>query len=67
MGNAPLPLPVEGVQRSASSLASRLLNVFAAPGDVFEEIRTGTPSTANWLVPLLLACLLGVYNLGTNL
>ena len=67
MGNAPLPLPVEEVQRPASSLASRLLNVFAAPGDVFEEIRTGTPSTANWLVPLLLACLLGVYNLGTNL
>jgi Yip1-like protein len=60
MENAPPPLTVEEVQRPASSLASRLLNVFAAPGDVFEEIRTSTPSTANWLVPLLLTCLVGV-------
>ena len=37
-----------------------MVNVFAAPGDVFEEIRTSTPSTANWLVPVLLACLVGV-------
>jgi hypothetical protein len=60
MENTPLPLPVEELQRPASSLAGRLLNVFAAPGDVFEEIRSSTPSTANWLVPLLLACLVGV-------
>ena len=57
---APPPLPVEEVQRPASSLAGRLLNVFAAPGDVFDEIRTSTPSTANWLVPLLLTCLVGI-------
>src|SRR6266567_4701928 len=60
MENAPLPLPLEEVQRPASSLAGRLLNVFAAPGDVFEEIRTSAPSTANWFVPLLLSCLIGV-------
>jgi hypothetical protein len=51
---------VDEVQRPASSLAGRLLNVFAAPGDVFEEVRSSAPSTANWLVPLLLACLVGV-------
>jgi len=57
---APPPLPVEEVQRPASSLAGRLLNVFAAPGDVFDEIKTSTPSTANWLVALLLTCLVGI-------
>src|SRR5437773_4202235 len=60
MENTPTPLPVAEVQQPASSLAGRLLNVFAAPGDVFEEIRSSAPSTANWLVPLLLACLVGV-------
>src|SRR5437016_12057819 len=60
MENVPAPLSAEEVQRPASSLTGRLINVFAAPGDVFEEIRTSKPSTANWLVPLLLACLVGV-------
>jgi len=58
MGNAPTPL--QEVQHTASSLGGRLVNMFAAPGDVFEEIRTSKPSTANWLVPFLLACLVGV-------
>jgi len=60
MENTPTPLPVAEVQRLPSSLAGRLLNVFAAPDDVFEEIRSSAPSTANWLVPLLLSCLVGV-------
>jgi hypothetical protein len=60
MENAPSPVPVEAVQRPPSSLIGRLLNVYAAPGDVFDEIRTSTPSTGNWLVPLLLTCLVGV-------
>lgn len=40
-------------------LWARLMNVFAAPGEVFEEVRQGPPSAANWLVPALLAMLLG--------
>jgi len=60
MENTPTPLPVADVQQPASSLGGRLVNMFAAPGDVFEEIRTSTPSSANWLVPLLLSCLVGV-------
>ena len=60
MENAPSPIPVEAVQRPPSSLISRLLNIYAAPGEVFDEIRTNKPSTANWLVPLLLTCLVGV-------
>lgn len=38
----------------STSLAARLTNVFAAPGEVFDEVKTSAPSTANWLVPALL-------------
>jgi hypothetical protein len=37
-----------------TSLAARLLNIFATPGEVFEEVKSARPATANWLVPLLL-------------
>lgn len=37
------------------SLAGRLMNVFAAPGEVFDEIKTSPHRAANWLTP---ACLL---------
>ncbi len=36
------------------SLAARLLNVFAIPGEVMEEVKNTTPSIANWLTPALL-------------
>jgi hypothetical protein len=55
----PPAIPAAG-QRPSSSLIGRLFNVFAGPGDVFEELRTGKPVVANWLAPLLLACLTGV-------
>jgi len=42
------------------TLPARLLNVFAVPGDVFEEVRTARPCAANWLVPALIACGVGV-------
>jgi hypothetical protein len=32
------------------SLAARLLNVFAIPGDVFEEVKTSPGNMGNWLV-----------------
>jgi hypothetical protein len=38
----------------ATSLAARLLNVFAVPGDVFEEVKAGASSVGNWLAPALL-------------
>jgi len=44
----------------ATSLAARLLNVFATPGEVFEEVKAAPVTTSNWLVPTLLAALLGV-------
>jgi hypothetical protein len=36
------------------SLAGRLMNVFATPGDVFEQVKSVGPTTANWLVPALI-------------
>lgn len=44
------------------SLSGRLLNVYAAPGEVFEAIKHTPPAASNWLVPVLLACLVGVIN-----
>ncbi len=34
-----------------------MVNVFAAPGDVFEELKTAESSVANWLVPILIVTL----------
>ena len=36
------------------SLWGRLFNVFATPGDVFQEVKDAKVSTANWLVPSLI-------------
>jgi hypothetical protein len=36
------------------SLWSRMLNVFAAPGDVFQEVKTAKISAANWVMPALM-------------
>jgi len=56
METAP-PIPDSGSNPSQTSVWSRLLNVFAAPGDVFEEVKNSAPSVANWLIPtLILAC-----------
>jgi hypothetical protein len=46
-------------------LRAKLLNVFAGPGEVFEEIVAGPPSAANWRVPMLLVTLTGILLLGT--
>ena len=42
------------------SLGTRLMNVFTGPGEVFDEVKKGPPSNANWLVPVLLICLVGI-------
>ena len=36
------------------SLAARLSNIFAAPGDVFDEVKSASASVANWLAPAVL-------------
>ena len=45
---------------SRMPLGARLMNVFTGPGEVFEDVLKGPPSTANWLVPVVLSCLVGM-------
>jgi hypothetical protein len=59
------PLPVLDSPRNATpppamSLAARLLNVFAVPGEVFADVKAGGVSIGNWLVPALLSALVSV-------
>jgi hypothetical protein len=42
----------------ASSLSGRLFNVFATPGDVFDEVKATPPSAGNWVGPAILFILL---------
>src|SRR6266704_2757460 len=53
----PMPILPNGARMS---LAARLTNVFSGPGEVFEAIAKGPPSTGNWLAPALLSCVLGI-------
>jgi hypothetical protein len=46
-------------QPTTMSLAGRLLNVFADPGSVFDEVKASAPSVANWLAPALILILVG--------
>ena len=41
------------------SLAARLFNVVAVPGEVFEQVKNTRSSPANWIVPILLASVVG--------
>jgi len=50
----PQPIPElssETPKTPVMSLGGRLLNVFATPGDVFDDVKATPPSTANWLIP----------------
>jgi hypothetical protein len=60
------PLPVLDSPRNATpppatSLAARLLNVFAVPGQVFAEVKAARVCVGNWLVPALLSALVAVF------
>lgn len=61
----PTSEPQPGVPLApATSLAGRLMNVFAAPGEVFGEVKTSAPSVANWLVPAILFMVLSWLSAG---
>jgi hypothetical protein len=47
-------------KQSQTTIWSRLLNVFAAPGEVFEEVKNCAPSTSNWLAPALIYAAVGI-------
>lgn len=42
------------------SLGARLFNVFAAPGELFEELRDQKTAHTNWLIPMLLCMVMGI-------
>lgn len=60
METSATPPPPETSAEPSMSLAGRMLNVFATPGDVFEEVKAQPAIVANWLVPLILSCVVGV-------
>ena len=43
-------------------MGARLLNVFAVPGEVFEEVRASQFRVSNWSVPVLLAAVVGMFS-----
>jgi hypothetical protein len=52
------PPPIEKAPPSpAMPLWARLMNIFAVPGAVFENVRLSRVMLGNWLIPLLLAAL----------
>lgn len=46
-------------RQPSMSLPARLLNVFAVPGEVFEDVKASVPSLGNWLAPAVLYLLVG--------
>src|SRR5579872_1521284 len=64
----PPPLPQFGPEGQARmSLPARLLNVFAVPGQVFTDVRSAPVAVSNWLVPTMLAALVGLASVLTIL
>lgn len=61
MNEQPPVLPPESPPPATPrmSLAARMMNVFAVPSDVFEEVKTVAHAAANWVVPSLLGALVG--------
>lgn len=53
------PSPHDPLSPAPMSLPARLMNIFAAPGEVYDSLRSSSPSTGNWLAPALLAVLVG--------
>src|SRR5207244_11325261 len=49
----PTLAPAAPQQRPLQSLAGRMFNIFAAPGEVFDSIKNTPAAHANWLVPAL--------------
>jgi hypothetical protein len=61
MDAAPIPPPpTESAPPEPSSLTDRLTNVIAAPGEVFGELKNAPVRASNWLVPLVLSCIVTV-------
>ncbi|MGD0651718.1 MAG: hypothetical protein ABSA97_11365 [Verrucomicrobiia bacterium] len=54
-----LPSDQTGPTVSRSSLIGRLANVYATPGEVFDQVKASPRCILNWLVPALILLLVG--------
>lgn len=52
--------PTQETLAPSTSLLARLTNVFVAPGEVFDEVKSSPPRPANWVAPLVTAMLVGI-------
>jgi len=41
-------------------LLARMMNVFAVPGEVFDDVKRAPDSPGSWVIPILLGCLVGI-------
>jgi Yip1 domain len=57
--STPTP-PPDTAAPASTSVFAKLGNVIAAPGDVFAEIKVAPVKAINWLLPVLIASVLGV-------
>jgi len=55
----PNPTPTGSSEPASYSVLARMVNVFAVPGDVFEDVLRSRPNVGNWLWPALLGALVG--------
>ena len=55
----PQPMP-ENPPPSATTLTARLTNVFVSPSDVFDEVKAGPPTNANWIAPLVITMIVQI-------
>jgi len=55
--NTTPPVPEES---SAMSFSDKLMNVFSAPGELFENVAKNEKQTSNWSVPLILTMIVSV-------
>jgi hypothetical protein len=60
MEESPTPNPSDGSASASTSLTARLTNIFVAPGEVFDAIKTGSSAAENWIVPLSLTIIVGI-------
>lgn len=58
--NEPPPLePVAKPPPEPMPLLARMMNVFAMPGEVFENVKHSPKAPGSWLAPVLIACVVG--------
>ncbi len=57
------PPPAAAPQEPTMSLIARLMNVFAVPGDVFDEVKLAASKVSNWLVPVLIGSVVGAISI----